>query len=212
MILKCCDARSRFVDNHTFFVSAAVFWHCNGIARKLWGRGFQFDRAADSYNVQPADKQQKLPFNSRWMCPHSSGVDMFQQDWSKSISWCNAPFAMAGRVMALLRSQRAAAAVLLPKNERSWWFRFTKRGCPGVKFVHSCNFTRPGHYIGGSNTPSPFSCGLMVVFFDFRRRLVPLTLASAESLCLAPLDKSKPVKYAVQHKDNDIVWESGLVT
>lgn len=211
-ILTCCDARSRFVDSHTFFVSAAVFWRCNEIARKVWGSGFQFDRAADSYNVQPVDKQQRLPFNSRWMCPHSSGVDMFQQDWSNTISWCNAPFAMAGRVISLLRSQRAAAAVLLPKNKRSWWFRLTRPGCPGVRFVHSCDFSIPGHYMGGKDPPSRFACGLMVVFFDFRRRPRPRVLPSAESICFTPLDKSKPVKYAVQHRDNDIVWESGLVT
>ena len=118
-IIMQCDERSRLLDNHAYATDPAVFWKANAIAQRLWGRGFQWDACADMHNVQPGNRQTKLPFYSRWASPHASGTDMLQQSWRCKVNWCNPPFALIPRVLALLREQQACAAVVVPRGENS---------------------------------------------------------------------------------------------
>ena len=118
-IIMQVDDRSRLVDNHAYATDPAVFWMANAIAQRLWGRGFQWDTCADMHNVQPGNARTKLPFYSRWASPHSSGTDMLQQSWGQKVNWCNPPFAVIARVLALLREQQACAAVVVPRGENS---------------------------------------------------------------------------------------------
>ena len=122
-IIQICDDRSRFIDNHTYSMAAAVFWRANEQAKQLWGRGFQVDTCADMHNVQPVDRSTKLPFYSRWTSPHASATDMLQQNWHGKVNWCNPPFALIARILALLRHQQACAALVVPKIWHTPWVR-----------------------------------------------------------------------------------------
>lgn len=113
-IIRLVDEVSRYIDNHVFMAAPELFWQANTYAIKLWGRGFQLDVCADMHNVQPVDSSTKLPFFSRWPAPHASGFDMFQQRWTHKVCWCNPPFPLIPRVIALLKAQRASAAVIVP--------------------------------------------------------------------------------------------------
>ena len=129
-IIVQCDERSRLVDNHTFAVAPSVFWKANVVAKRLWGRGFQVDVCADLFNVQPGDSSAKLPFYSRWFSPHATATDMLQQDWTGLVNWCNPPFSLLPRVVALVQAQGAVAAVLAPHDPSARWFR-KLRACTG---------------------------------------------------------------------------------
>ena len=117
-IIKLCDDMSRWIDRHAQITPSYVFWRANKKANMLWGKGFQLDTCADMHNVQPRDRQTRLPFFSRWPSPHSSGVDMLQQSWRHMVCWCNPPFILLPRVVALMRAQQVCGAVVAPCNEQ----------------------------------------------------------------------------------------------
>ena len=155
-IIQQCDARSRFVDHHAFQAPARFFWKANKVAIALWGRGFQIDTCADLHNVQPANRAEKLPFYSRWASPHASATDMLQQQWKGYVNWCYPPFVLLPRVVALLREQKACAAVLAPTGTDSLWGRCLR--------MHHANVLRVLH------VPSFCPVGpkkLAVFFLDF---------------------------------------------
>ena len=129
------DRLSRLKDLHPFCVPAAVFWRANTIAKSLWGRGFQVDRAASHINVMPVDLKTRLPFNSRDFAPHTSGVNMFNQSWSGYVNWCNPPFFLIGRILRLLQRQYARAALVIPHISSHWWDKFLIPSAPFVKHV-----------------------------------------------------------------------------
>jgi len=62
-------------------------------------------------------------FNSRWWCPGCEDVDCFLLlNWRLENNWCNPPFGLIGRLLRLLREQRARATIILPQWEgRHWW-------------------------------------------------------------------------------------------
>ena len=168
IISKFCDVKSRVRDSHAFVTAPAIFYRANAIARKLWGRGFQLDVCADMHNVQPVDCRDRLPFFSQWLSPWTSAVDMFQADWRHTVNWCNPPFALIPRVLALLRAQKAVAAVLLPLGSRAWWQRQVGRGAPGVLQRFTFNPNKPEFRSAGLPPASrPYSNRYAVVFFDF---------------------------------------------
>ena len=141
------------------------------MAISLWKRGFQVDACADMHNAQPADRSVRLPFYSRWPSPHSSGVDMLQQDWSRRVHWCNPPFVLIPRVLALLRAQRACAAVVIPNGRKAAWARLVQRGAAGV----IARFDYDPQDLRYASTPappetSPYRHTFAVVFFDFSRQ------------------------------------------
>ena len=109
---------SRWVDRHSQVTPAEVFWRANKRANILWGKGFQLDACADMHNVQPRDRQSRLPFFSRWPSPHSSGVDMLQQNWTSMVCWCNPPFPLLPRIVALMRAQQVCGAVVAPPDDQ----------------------------------------------------------------------------------------------
>ena len=202
-ILRLCDDFSRLVDLHKYAMPAATFWRANKLAIKVWGQGFQLDVCADMHNAQPGDADTKLPFFSRWCSPHSSGVDMFAQDWSTTTNWCNPPFAVIPRVLSLLRAQRATAAVVLPLQRDKWWSSLVDNRLPVVQAVmplEASDVRRPntsaprGVHRRHSSAPSK----LAVVLFDFGRnppsRVFPNPSPTAETLrpCPAPLKLPAP--------------------
>ena len=122
-IIEVCDDRSRWVDSCPFVTPPKLFWSSNQKAIDIWGSGFTFDRAADCINVQPADSQHRLSFNSRWGDPFAAGVDMFNQAWGGHISWVNAPFSIVPRVLSLIRVQQVRAAVVVPLGGKAVWLQ-----------------------------------------------------------------------------------------
>jgi len=122
-IIVQCDLRSRFEDRHAYTTEPKIFWKANAFAKRLWGRGFQVDVCADMHNVQPVDRTRKLPFYSRWASPHASATDMLQQNWRGWVNWCNPPFALLPRIIALVREQQACVAILVPCDMEAVWMR-----------------------------------------------------------------------------------------
>ena len=169
-IVTFCDDGSRLIDACDFSACADLFWGANHIAISLWGCGFTFDRFASSRQVQPVDCPWKLPFNSWHVQAFSEGADALAFRWDNSINWVNAPFGLVGKVYALLRAQRAVAAVVIPRGSSQWWASSFWREAEGV--VHRWDLDgsdRRCRMVGSSSAPVPFRKGLAVVFFDFRR-------------------------------------------
>ena len=98
---------------------------------------------------------------------------MFAQDWSSTTNWCNPPFAVIPRVLALLRAQRATAAVLLPLDADEWWSALVDTRVPVVQAVlvlRSADVIARGqvaHVRVSCNRTSPKR--FAIVFFDFGR-------------------------------------------
>ena len=179
-IIRQCDDMSRWVDRHVQVTATSVFWRANGIAKKLWGRGFQLDVCADMHNVQPSNTQRKLPFFSRWPSPHSSGVDMLQQIWRGKVCWCNPPFPLLPRVAALVRAQRACVAVVAPLSSKVARLAGIARGKPDV--VGFFMIKLPGLPVAAAQ--APLRRRLAVFFLDCRSSKTPSSfhdIPSAES-------------------------------
>ena len=155
LLLRTCDGFSRLRDFHRYAMPHSAFWRANEVAVNTWGQGFQMDVCADMHNVQPGNLGTKLPFFSRWCTPHSSGVDMFAQDWSATTNWCNPPFAVIPRVLSLLRAQRATAAVVMPLGAGKWWSPMIDERLPVVQAIIPLA------------RASIKASSLAIVFFDF---------------------------------------------
>ena len=69
-------------------------------------------------------------FNSWYWCPGTAGIDAFAQpDWSQSNNWCNPPFRLLGRLISLIREQRAVATVIAPVwPGQPWWHQLCPDG------------------------------------------------------------------------------------
>ncbi len=132
-IIQQCDDASRFVDNHDTATPAAAVRAARDLAKKHFASDFTFDRFASSdHCIRSADDVQ-LPFNSRWLVPGTSGVDAFQQVWAPHVNFVNAPFALIGRVVALMRAQQAKGVVLIPVRPRARWAAAVQQGAEGVR-------------------------------------------------------------------------------
>ena len=215
-IMKFCDTESRVVDRGAFSAHPALFWEANRIAMRLWGRGFTYDRFASSSQVQPIGCCWKLPFSSWCECAFASGTDAFSQQWTGHINWVNAPFGVLGQVLALLREQRAVAAVVVPRGWRStrhWWAASMQAWSEGVVHrwcLHPQDFRcQP---VNCEFTPLQRKHGLAVVFFDFRRRMgssEPTLGTPAEIVHRAWVGAGRPGGRFKYHKA-DGGWELGL--
>jgi hypothetical protein len=169
-IITTCDGDSRIVDQCNFSAHPGLFWEANSMAIRLWGRGFSYDRFASVNQVQPVDCAWKLPFSARFKQACASGQDALADDWTRDVNWVNAPFGLLGKVLCLLRSQRAAAAVVIPRVSKMWWSKLYTRHSEGV--VHRIEFDPrdPRCRPVNSPTPTPWTAtGLAVVFMDFRQ-------------------------------------------
>ena len=104
-IVRIADLGSRVVDHFNFALPMHLFCQANAIAMCLWGRGFQFDRFSSFETAMPMDVRRKLPFNSFYLQPYSSGRDALQQNWKGWVNWAHPPHHLVGRVIGLLRRQ-----------------------------------------------------------------------------------------------------------
>ena len=131
-----------------------MFWGANKIACRLWGRGFQLDACADYHNVQPQDRQWRLPFFSRWVSPYASATDMLQQSWKGMLAWCNPPFAILPRVVALLVRQKACVALVVPRGDTdALWMRILRSYWSGVRHVWHADDSRDVFFLDFADCP-----------------------------------------------------------
>ena len=177
-IMTFCDTGSRIVDKCAYSAHAGLFWRANAIAGELWGCGFTYDRFGSTTQVQPVNCPWKLPFSSRFRCAFTSGLDALTQDWRNHVNWVNAPFSLVGKILALVRRQRAVAAVVVPrgwKGTRSWWQHELRSNSEGV--VHRWDLM-PGdprcEPVRQEVSTQTRRYGLAVVFIDCRRAGSPL--------------------------------------
>ena len=178
-LIRFCDKGSRILDTCNYSAHPGLFWGANDIARKLWGQGFSHDRFASTQQVQPVDCTWKLPFTSWYRQAFAEGTDAFRQFWGEDINWVNAPFALIGKVYALVREQHAVAAVVVPRYSKKWWAPLLTRWSEGV--VHRWDL--PGsdnrcQMVNGEEVPPKCRSGLAVVFLDFRRQSSTVQLRS----------------------------------
>lgn len=168
-IVRLCDDDSRVICGSNFSASSDLFWEANRRAHRLWGSGFTYDRFASSCHVQPYDCPWKLPFSSWRRQAFSSGTNALSQRWQGFVNWVNAPFALLGHVHALVKAQRAVAAVVVPRRSMPGLNKMFDIRAQGV--VGRWNLP-PGDArcrMVGKDAPPPCRKGLSVVFLDFRR-------------------------------------------
>ena len=170
-IVRIADLGSRVMDHFNFAVPMHLFWRANAIAVRLWGRGFQFDRFSSFETAMPMDGRRKLPFNSYYLQPYSSGRDALQQNWRGWINWAHPPHHLVGRVVGLLRRQQAVGAVVVPMGARALWSSAAVEGAEGVRHLFRFNPRSPHNRMVGKQSPCRWRGFFAVVFFDFRRRL-----------------------------------------
>ena len=105
---------------------------------------------------------------------------MFQQDWSRTVNWCNPPFALIPRVISLLQAQRASAVMLAPMGRKAVWARQLTIDAPGVRKLWRFDPPRgPAGHI--------YYAGYAILLFDFSSHPPRSTfddLPSAESFDL----------------------------
>ena len=150
----------------------------------MFGRGFQFDRFSSFETAMPADGRRKLPFNSYYIQPFSSGRDALRQNWFGWVNWCHPPHHLVGRAISLMCRQRAVGVVVLPLGARQLWSSAAQPGAEeGVVHRFTFNPRLPVNQLVGKKTPCKWRGRFAVVFFDFRLRRLPFrTSPSAEHL------------------------------
>ena len=211
-LIKFCDTGSRIVDGTDFSAAAGLFWGANDRAVALWGRGFTHDRFASALQVQPIDCPWKLPFTSWHNQAFSSGEDAFNSDWRGSVSWVNAPFAVIGKVYALLRQQQAVAAVVIPRGGKQWWAPLLQKTAEGIVGRWDLDGGDPRCRMVGEAAPPVCRKGLAVVFLDFRRHGMGVSLhgmQSAEEIWGAWLGEGRPTQ-RWRYFDEQGGWEESV--
>ena len=98
------DTISRRPDKHDWQLHPQLFAYLD----RLWGP-HTIDRFASYRNSQ-------LPtYNSRYLDPHTSGVDAFAQgDWHSHNNFVNAPFCLLTRVLDTICHHQATATIIAP--------------------------------------------------------------------------------------------------
>ncbi len=108
---KAADQLSRMQDYYNWQLNPQIFQRIN----KAWGP-HTVDRFASHLN-------NLLPqFNSRWICPQSSGVDALAQSWKRIMNFVNAPFRMIPKVLSRVIRDKAEAKIIAPVWTHQPWF------------------------------------------------------------------------------------------
>jgi hypothetical protein len=88
---------------------------------RLWGP-HSIDRCASMSN------HQILPYNSWYLDPLSSGVDcLAQKDWGSHNNFVNPPFCIIGKVLEVIKEQKADATLIAPEWKSKLWMHSLRR-------------------------------------------------------------------------------------
>jgi hypothetical protein len=116
MVRRGVDGLSRMVDVNDWTLKPQLWQIISA-----WAPGLQVDRFADSLNA-------KLPrWNSRFREPGGEAVDSLVQDWRGVRNYACPPLSMIGRVIDLVRCQRACSVLVVPVwVGQVWWPMLTR--------------------------------------------------------------------------------------
>ena len=86
------------------------------------------------------------------------------------MNWCNPPFVLIGRIISLLRAQKATAAVVMPVGTSHWWSPMIDIRVPVVLAVmklYASDMWSPKSDASKPRRRRPTECLAAIVFFDF---------------------------------------------
>lgn len=162
---KEADLLTRWFDWDDWQLSPPLFDRANAI----WG-----PHTIDRFAGQNNNLVRK--FNSLHHCPGSSGVDaLAQTDWAAHNNWCNPPFFLLPRLLAVLRKFQASASVVVPYwPSRPWWPCLVAGPKIFAPFVLGClvlpcshDTFRPGPSLGNTGGVGRPSWKVMVLRVSF---------------------------------------------
>ena len=133
-IIKIADARSRLSIPHDQRSPQALVNACNRLALRIWGLPLTFDQAASHLSTITVNGS-PLPFNSFYLQPRCSGVDMFTQweSWARNINYVYPPRPLVGRLLSFLHKTKSRSIVVMPtEHTHGWWAHTLQRGAPGL--------------------------------------------------------------------------------
>ena len=110
IIRKGADALSRWQDDNDCRLCPSLF-------AELWRLcgPFDVDRFASASNVQRHPHTgQPLPFCSRFLEPHTLGMDALLADWTGCTNYAFPPPSILDRVVSLVQRQRARTLLIAP--------------------------------------------------------------------------------------------------
>jgi len=144
--LNCrADFNSRVFDSSDWKLNPILF----GWLDAWWGT-HTYDRCASRVN-----RQNNLPFDSRYYDPEATGVDTMLQSWRGHNNYCNPDFAIIDRILQLLREQGACCTLVVPRWPRTWWATLVNECVDWVELPrwHSTFLAGSGHSVSGRGIP-----------------------------------------------------------
>ena len=139
------DFNSRVFDSSDWKLNPLLF----GWLDAWWGR-HRYDRCASRVN-----RQNNLPFDSRYYDPEATGVDTLLQSWRGHNNYCNPDFAIIDRILQLLREQGVCCTLVVPRWPRTWWATLVHECVDWVELPrwHSTFLAGSGHSVSGRGIP-----------------------------------------------------------
>ena len=105
---------------------------------KKWGP-YTVDRFASDYNAKCEI------FNSRFWCPHTSGVDAFKQIWSNQANWVVPPPRLVCRSINKVLTDKCSCTLVIPEwRSAPFWPILFPDGKSIAKFVTDTHYFKPG--------------------------------------------------------------------
>lgn len=122
------DYLSKIIESDDWSIGENIFEMIEG----RWGK-LEIDYFASEHNA-------KLPvFYSRFWCEHTSGVDAFTYDWSKSFGLFVPPVILAARVLRKMKHCRAKGILVVPEwKSANFWPLLTCKNGQFSLFVKDC--------------------------------------------------------------------------
>jgi hypothetical protein len=176
-VIAICDRGSRMALTADVATPPEIFWRAESEARRLFGRGFQYDRFASEKTVCPPGTAKKLLFDSEYRAPGAAARDAMTQYWLGFINWVAPPFVLLDQVLDLMVGQGVAGAVMVPFDSRAGhaWAHRIREGDVGVKGF----FT----YRPAAHAETNYAGRYAIVFLDYRRQGDPVSTAPTASQC-----------------------------
>ena len=112
------------------FISRRVLtpsdWRMNRSRFQEIAAEFRYDPTIDAF-AEPSNALMRR-FASRYPLPGSVGIGGLELDFSRERAFCFPPPRLVGRLLSLLREQRAKALLVVPHNPGAHWWPLLQRG------------------------------------------------------------------------------------
>lgn len=144
MVRRGVDGLSRLRDVNDWGLRPEIWDVIQG-----WAPGLEVDRFADSLNA-------KLPrWNSRFHEPRAEAIDALSQNWVGVRNYACPPLSLVGRVLDLVRTQKAATVLVVPKWRSQIWWPVLLRLAPSGEQWIDLGEGRELFVVGRSGTAAP---------------------------------------------------------